>query len=226
MKFSLALVATAFGVLSSSPSVAGLVPSNCAEFNDHVYCLQTAPANGWAPGKAAAESSSYTCPDGRSVTGRMATFATQEEAAWALDPAGTFNSLYSGGAWIGGLLQQGAWEWSYSQGTLAATDPDWAPNEPSNYNGEDCLNIINGNSPGWNDGYCGYPNPDYFAEYDCTSLSAGVGGDPHFKVRTIACLLCRWMQPKALSFLIACHFVPSCRLPLPFVVSDLGRQLV
>ena len=57
--------------------------------------------------------------------------------------------------WLGGsdLFQEGKWFWATSGLSISGNDTDWAPNQPNNAHGENCLEMSAAKGH-WNDADC------------------------------------------------------------------------
>ncbi|VDI59205.1 Hypothetical predicted protein [Mytilus galloprovincialis] len=68
--------------------------------------------------------------------GRLATVSSVSENEYMISRLGAATSI-----WIGGsdLKSEGTWVWNYSQEEKLIQPTFWGPNQPNNYNNQDCL---------------------------------------------------------------------------------------
>ncbi|MBN2562906.1 MAG: PEP-CTERM sorting domain-containing protein [Phycisphaerae bacterium] len=133
--------------------------------NGHWYELVSEPPQSWQDAKAAAELCHYL-----GMTGHLATITSPEEHDFLVDEFWQNNAM-----WVGGWQNHdspdysepsGGWEW-IEVPYLPEPEPwdytNWAPTQPDNSGGEDCLDISSTQGK-WNDMGCSTPLP-YVVEY-------------------------------------------------------------
>ncbi|MFC1764153.1 M56 family metallopeptidase [Planctomycetota bacterium] len=128
--------------------------------NGHYYQCIDARVN-WHTAKQLAAASTY-----QELQGHLATVTSAEENQWIFDNLGGRSRLRR--HWIGGLLEDGQWQWITGE---AFAYTHWTPHEPNGEPHEDGLEYDDDDQVSypahtWNDYPSGAPENGYIVEYE------------------------------------------------------------